>query len=266
MAGPINENACAQSAFNVVDKEHMSLTPRRGYLLQTFRDPNARWSNEDRTNWAPFITLERSYSALADNYAQEGKNEEAKKTLDMMDTYIPPERVYYDNQILPYISQLYKRLGNAEKSQKYSKYAMSYLEKAYNENATSQFTSRDIGQAELYVQSLIASTELDKSQAVGQLEKAQSIVEKLLPIADRQSQGLLTYRKDQLNAMLTEKKGDIKKAIGLYEQFFEKYAAAVANSPSDFIGEFNEMRNHADALKQQIGIADTLIKKDSLKK
>jgi hypothetical protein len=257
--GPIKEDVCAQSALNIIDKDHISLTPKRGYFLQTFSDPDARWSNEDRTNYPPFFSMQRTYFGLADNFAREGKIAEANKTLDMMDMKIPPERVVYDDRIVPLISQLYKRLGNEEKAKKYSKYALVELEKAYNEtvgNATP--SGRDINQAEQYAQALIAS---------GDIEKAQTVLQRLLTVSpDKQSQGLISFRMEQVNAMLTEKKGDKKAALALYDQFFSRYGQAIANSGAEFAAEFGELHNHVEDLRKQLTVGDTLIKKDSSKK
>ena len=219
--GPLKEDVSAESANNLVQTP--SLIPKRGYLLTTFRDRQARWSNEDRTNYPPFFSFQRTYYALADHYISEGKMAEAKKTLDLLDSVIPPERVKYDDQIMPLVGQLYGRLGDKAKAKKYAGYANAELEKAYNETAdASKLSAREMQAGEIYVQGLIAS---------GDVEKAQTVLQKLATQApDQNSQGLVMFRTDQVGAMIAEKKGDKRKAVQLYDQFFARYGQAIANS------------------------------------
>jgi tetratricopeptide (TPR) repeat protein len=257
--GPMNEALSAEAAFNVIDKEHLSKTPKRGYMLKTFSDPDARWSNEDRTNYSVFFSEQSAYFSLAENFANEGKIAEANKALDMMDKLIPPERVHYEERMMPAIAQLYKRLGNEEKAKKYSKYALTDLESSYNEIAgTAQLSTRDVEVGERYGEALIAA---------GDLEKAQTVLQHLLQGApDKQSQALVHYRNDQVSAMLEEKRGDKKKAIALYDQFFANWGPAIQNNP-DFSPEFNNLRAHVEELKKQLGMGrDSTAKKDSVKK
>jgi len=261
--GPMNEALAQEAAFNVIDKDHLSKTPKRGYMLQTFSDPKARWSNEDRTNYSVFFSEQSAYFGLAEQLAREGKIAEANKALDLMDKYIPIERVHYEDRIVPLISQIYKRLGNEEKAKKYSKFAMTDLEKSYNEigNAV-QLGQRDVETGERYAEALIASGDLDKAQAV-----LQHLIQSA---TDKQSQGLIMFRTEEVNAMITEKKGDKQKALTLYDQFFAKYGQAIVNSGADFATEFDELKKHVEDLRRQLGTAnspkDTAMKKDSVKK
>ncbi|MFI5264220.1 MAG: hypothetical protein ACHQM6_06870, partial [Candidatus Kapaibacterium sp.] len=258
--GPLKEDVCAEAVFNLV-KEPV-LTPKRGYLLNTFSDPQARWSNEDRTNYPPFFSFERTYYSLADHYANIGKLEEAKKTLDQLDKVIPPERVKYDDQIMPLVAQLYNRLGMPEKGKKYSKYSLADQEKAFDETAGQpKLSGRDMQVAEVYVQGLIAA---------GEIEKAQTALQRLASQAsDQNSEGLIMFRTDEVNAIMTEKKGDKKKAVQLYDAFFGKYGQAIANSGQELEAEFAPLRSHLQDLKKELGlmpVADTAAKKDTAKK
>lgn len=258
--GPINEDVSAQSAFNLVSTP--SLTPKRGYLINTFRDPAARWSNADRTNFAPFFSFQRAYYALAERFASEGKIEEAKKTLDILDTVIPPERVRYDDQIMPLVGQLYARLGNAAKAKKYSTYAIGDMEKAYNETANAaQLGSREAQGAVQYAEALIAAGEIEKAQTVLQhLAKA---------VTNPRDQGRFQFRILEVEAMMAEKRGDKPRAVALYDQFFDQYGKDLASTSLAF--EFDLLHDHVDSLKRSMGIASASkdsgnFKKDSLKK
>ncbi len=259
--GGLKEDVCTESAFNLVTTP--VLTPHRGYMLSTFRDPEARWSNEDRTNYPPFFSFERTYYALAEHFASAGKIDMAKKTLDQLDKVIPPERVRYDDQIMPLIAQLYNRIGYTEKGKKYSKYALSDLERTYEEaNASQKLSQRDLQGAMLYVQGLMTA---------GEVEKAQSVLMNLQQKSpDQSASGLLGVRIDQVTAMMAEKKGDKKKAVQLWDQFFAKYGEAINNSGADFVAEFAPVRDHVVALKKELGMLPTGdsagMKKDSIKK
>jgi hypothetical protein len=260
-AGEINEEVCAQGVFNVVDKDHISTTPKRGYMLQTFSDPAARWSNEDRTNLAPFYSIERAFYELAARYTREGKVPEANKTLAIMDAKIPPERVAYDDRLIPALADIYKRLGNETFVKKYSNIAVTNLEKMYSHiAANTQLSEQEVEQGVAYVQALIEH---------GDIEKAQTVIEHVAQTAtDKQGKVLATYKYDQVSAMLEEKKGDKKKAIAMYEQFFTHWGPAVAGSP-EFSAEMNQLRIHVEELKRQLGMGapqDTTAKKDSVKK
>ncbi|MFI5263750.1 MAG: hypothetical protein ACHQM6_04465, partial [Candidatus Kapaibacterium sp.] len=255
--GPMNEALAAEGAFNVVDKDHLSKTPKRGYIIQTFSDPDARWSNEDRTNYSVFFSVQSAYYSLAEQFADEGKIAEANKALDMMDKLIPIERVHYEDRMIPLVSTLYKRLGNQEKAKKYSKFALTDLEKSYNEIAgTAQLGQRDAEVGERYAEALIAAGDLDKAQAVLQhLAQAST---------DKQSQGLIMFRTEEVNAMMTEKKGDKKQALALYDQFFGKYGQAIAGSGAEFAAQFTELRNHVEDLRRELNPGSA--QKDSVKK
>src|SRR5438105_3337955 len=99
--------------------------------------------------------------------------------------------------------------------------------------------------SEMYIQGLIA---------VGELEKAQSVIQHLAPLAkDQTSQGYLQFRNDEVAAMMAEKKGDKQKALQLYDQFFAKYGQAIANSGEDFAAEFAILREHVEGLRKDLG-------------
>ncbi|MEP7235541.1 MAG: hypothetical protein ABI778_09620, partial [Ignavibacteriota bacterium] len=258
--GPIDVVKCSESAFNPVLTP--SQTPKRGYLLNTFRNPAAHWSNEDRTNYPPFFSFQRTYYALADRYASEGKAAEATKTLDLLDSLIPPERVKYDDQIMPLVAQLYNRLGFHDKAKKFSALSLGDQERAFNANAAApKLSSREMQTGEIYVQGLISA---------GEIEKAQSALQRLATqVEDQNSGGLIAFRTDEVNAMLAEKRGDKKKAVQMYDAFFEKYGQAIANSGQDLAAEFSELRAHLLSLKKELGILppqDTTAKKDTAKK
>ncbi|MDP4230770.1 MAG: hypothetical protein Q8916_10250, partial [Bacteroidota bacterium] len=247
--GVIREDVCAEAAFNLV-KEPV-LTPHRGYLLNTFRDPQARWSNEDRTNFAPFFSFERTYYALADHYANKGKIAEAKKTLDLLDSVIPPERVRYDDQIMPLMSQLASRIGYQDKSKRFAKFALVDLENAYNETANAtQLSAREIQNHVLYAEGLIGA---------GNIEKAQSVLQHLAQVVrNPQEQGRFQFRILEVEAMMAEKKGDKKKAVALYDEFFNRYGKDLAGTTLAY--EFDQLHEHLDSLKRSLGMA---IPKDS---
>ncbi len=239
----LREDVCAEAAFNLVTTP--VLTPHRGYLLNTFRDPQARWSNEDRTNFAPFFSFQQTYYSLADHFANVGKITEAKKALDMLDSVIPPERVHYDDQIMPLTAQLANRIGYAEKAKKFQKYALVDLQNQYNETANlPQLTGREMQGHVLYAEGLIAS---------GDIEKAQTILQHLAQVVKNpQDQGRFQFRILEVEAMMAEKRGDKQKAVALYDEFFKRYGRDLAGTSLAL--EFEGLQQHVDSLKHSLGM------------
>ena len=81
---------------------------------------------------------------------------EARKTLDLLDSLIPPERVHYDSQIMPLTAQLARRIGYEAKAKKFEKYALVDLQRTYDEVASApKLSPRDMQASLLYVQGLI---------------------------------------------------------------------------------------------------------------
>jgi len=140
---------------------------------------------------------------------------------------------------------------------------LAISKKAYDEAiATPKLTNREMQSAMQYVQGLMSAGEVEKAQTV-----LQQVMQKT---PDQNAQGLLGVRMDQVNAMMAEKKGDKKKAVQLWDQFFAKYGQAIDNSGAEFAAEFTPVREHLAELKKELGMApagdSSAAKKDSVKK
>jgi hypothetical protein len=235
----VNEKATAASCLMPVKTPFKEF--HLGYLLNTFSDPEARWSNADRTNFGEFVSVQRSYLILAQYYINTNRDADAKKTLDMLAQLVPPERVMYPQNMAAEVSKLYSRVGDSKQAERFSKVALSRLQKEYEESGNTNDPEMQLGYAEALM-------------AVGKYEEAFTVVQKLRTgLADNNPyRGNIELRWQQLNAVITERKGDKKKAVQMYEQIFATYGRSLPGSPYE--DEFNRLMLHVDTLKKELGM------------
>ncbi len=239
---PVNEQSSAEICLKLVNTVHKEY--HRGYLLNTFRDKDARWSNADRTNTPPFYCYQRSYEVLAQYYYAKHQFADVKKVLDMLNQALPPERVEYVEGTATEIAQLYKSIGDEAKAKKFSKIAMAKLEEEYQQSLSSNPSMRD-----LFIQLQYAETLL----SLGDVDKAFPILDRLHQNPpDAQMRGNIELRWQQASAMLAEKKGDKKKAVEIYDRLFATFGGSLPGSAYD--DEFKLVRIHLDSLKMQLGL------------
>jgi hypothetical protein len=236
----ISEKVTAQSCLMPVKTPFKEY--HLGYLVNTFTDPAARWSNSDRTNFAEFVSLQRSYLLLAQYYINTARQADAKKTLDKLVELVPPERVMYTPSLSNEIAKLYVAVGDASKAERFSKVALSKLQKEYEQSLTTNDPETQLGYGEALM-------------GAGKYEEALPVLQKLRGgLAENNPyRGNVELRWQQLNAVLTERKGDKKKAVQMYDQIFAIYGRSLPGSPYE--DEFNRIKMHVDTLKQQLGMA-----------
>lgn len=252
---PVNEKAFYESCFNIVKtpvKEY-----HRGFLINTFRDPEARWSNADRTNDAPFYSYQHAYELLAAYYLSTGKPDQAIKALNILDEYVPPERVAYVGNTAAEISQLYRKAGDTKKADKFAHFALGKLEKEYQNTLTGTLSQREIMTQLTYAETLIG---------VGEMDKALQVISKMREtVTDQSFRGNIELRYMQISAMAAEKKGDKKKAAELFDKLFATFGQSLTGS--EYEEEFNRLHAHVDSLHQQLGDATVAAPtKDTAKK
>ncbi len=232
----INEKASAKAALEPVKTAFNE--PHPGYLINTFSDPDARWSNADRTNFAEFVTNERAYTMLAQYYINTNRPEEAKKTLNKLAELMPPERVLYPQNLASEVSRLFSKAGDAKQSERYSKIALARLKAEYGNGVSS-----DPSVQYEYVEALIG---------LGKYDEAYGIIQTLHASAgDVPYKANVELRYQQLTAMMTERK-DKKKAVELYDRIFAIYGNSLVGS--QYEDEFEKIKLHLDSLKQELGM------------
>jgi hypothetical protein len=234
-----HEDAC----FNLVKTPFKE--PHRGYMLNTYTDPAARWSNDDRTNDAPFFSIERSYEMLAEYYLAKGQPKDAIRTLDTLDKYVPPERVtYVIGNLAGRIAQIYANAGDKAKSNKYNHFALKAWEDQYNETINEKTPDeRTMGIRIQYADALIGA---------GQYDKAYEIYNNMRQTnTDKQYGGPIELRWMQLTAMNSERKGDKRAAAQMLDKLFGMFGSELPKT--QYAEEFALVKEHLDSLHRQLG-------------
>lgn len=239
----INEQAQAEECFKMVKEPVKEF--HRGFLVNTFTDPAARWSNDDRTNDAPFYTTQSAYEQLAEYYMAKGRPQDAKKALDALDATVPPTRVTYSiANLAGRMSQIYSAVGDKTMSAKYSHIALASLEEEYNET----LKSATLGSRETAVQSQYADALIE----AGQIDKAFDIYNRLRSNSqDQQWRGNIELRWMQLSAMIAERKGDKRGALALWDKLFAQFGPSLPRS--QYEAEFIRIKEHVDSMHRQLG-------------
>ncbi len=218
----INEPVVASMFMNFVTEP--SKTPKRGLLLNTFMDPSANWSNEDRTNEPSFFSYQNSYANLAAQYLANEEYDKAKKVLDVLKQRIPPERVRYNGMIATLLSQQLRKVGDTVSARSFARSALKDYEEEivllmekniYDEGSLGQY----LFGSETYI-------------LLGEPETAAAILSKVLPnLPNKGESAQFELRLMQAQAMILEKKGDKKGAYAKYEELFAKYGNAMGATP-----------------------------------
>ncbi|HYM19423.1 MAG TPA: DUF2723 domain-containing protein [Candidatus Kapabacteria bacterium] len=239
----VYEKQHAGACFDIVKTPHKE--PYRGFMINTFRDPAARWSNDDRTNDAPFFSIERTYEMLAEYYLSKNQPQDAKRALDTLDYYVPPERVTYSvGNLSGRISQIYAAVGDKKMATKYGTFALKGWEDEYNET----LTEKTLDERGLYAQTQYA----DALIGAGQYDKAFSIYNNLRQTnTDKQFAGPIELRWMQLSAMNAERKGDKRTAVSLYDKLFATFGSELPKT--QYAQEFALVQMHLDSLHRQLG-------------
>jgi tetratricopeptide (TPR) repeat protein len=219
----INEPVVASMLMNFASEP--SMTPKRGMLMNTFMNPNASWSNEDRTNDPSFFSYQNSYANLAAHYIANEEYDKAKKVLDVLKQRIPPQRVRYNGMIASLLSQQLRKIGDTASSRLFARAALKdYEDEVILLMEKNTFDEGNLGQylfgAETYI-------------SLGEPETAAAILQKVMPnLPNKGEAAQFELRLMQAQAMMLEKKGDKKAAYAKYEELFNKYGNAMGATPA----------------------------------
>jgi tetratricopeptide (TPR) repeat protein len=240
----INEPVVAATILNFVSEP--SQTPKRGFLMKTFMDPNASWSNEDRTNEPSFFSYQNSYLNLAAYYITNEQFDKAKQTLSVLAQRIPPDRVRYNGMIATTLAGQLRKLGDTVTANKYAKTAL----KDYEEEISAFMDRGEFDQSNLGPYLFGSETYI----LLNEPESAAAILSKVLPNLPRTGEAAqFELRLMQAQAMVLEKKGDKKAALAKYEELFNKYGNAMGATPS-YQEDFQSLILKRYELMHELGI------------
>jgi hypothetical protein len=150
--GDIDEAKYVQTAYTV--PRELVLTPSRGMILNSYRDPAANRSVlDDRYGTSTYFQL---YGRLANYYIMKGNMPEAHRALDTMMARLPANLVNYDQGILQWVGQSYGLAGDDAKQRFYLQAAVKSLssgapeEEAAGEGGQDAALRKQIRTADLY--------------------------------------------------------------------------------------------------------------------
>jgi len=219
----INEPVVASSILNFVSEP--SKTPKRGFLLNTFMNPDAHWSNDDRTNDPSFFSMQNSYLNLASYYIVNEQYDKAKQTLNILNKRIPPDRVRYNGMIATTLAGQFRKLGDSASARMYAKTAI----KDYEEEISALMDKGIFDPNYLGPYLFGAETYI----LLNEPESAAAVLSKVMPnLSGRSEVAQFELRLLQAQAMIREKKGDKKGALEKYDELFKKYGNAMGATPA----------------------------------
>jgi tetratricopeptide (TPR) repeat protein len=216
----VNEEAMSKMLLTFTDE--YSLTPKRAMHLNTFSDPKAHWSNDDRTNDPSFVSYQGSYINLAGYYIKMEELARAKAVLDTLRRRIPPDRVKYLGITAQLIAKQYRRVGDDSSAKYFAGVALNDFQMRIAEAKTEGEVSNELGAYLFAVESLL------------EMEDPQGALDLMMPVMPRlnpRDKPQFELRQMQAEAMLSEQKGDKKAALDKYNQLFSKYGSAMAGTP-----------------------------------
>lgn len=242
----INEPLYRAVAFNEVKEP--SKEPKRGIMIRTYNDPNSgRSSLDDRYGVQTYTLL---YAQLANHYIQQGNKPEAKKALDLLMHYLPPEIVDYEYSLLSVVAQLYTRIGDSEKALR--------LLRMVNAGATVPMEA--MSEDEMRRTFTLRFDMADAYLATGNYDSARIIYEGLrTQVGEGPDRNFLDYKIAVVEARKLDKAGNTAEAAKKYTEIVTKYGPSVAGTA--MAPEYEEVQRRQTELSGQAPAASDTAKK-----
>jgi tetratricopeptide (TPR) repeat protein len=227
-------NAPRMSEFLMTNVTTPSSDAKRGMILRTYNDPNARFSYLDKQYAINYFL---GYMRYASAMLERNMPAEASKALETLDKRLPPELVrstYYPADV---IADLYERIGNPKMTQKYAAIALGYLNNDIQETDPNREMQRKFRLANLYVLS-------------GKYDEGAKIFEELKKATNENGPGPMTFRLLEISARKFEAAGNKQAALAKYDEMIQMVGVPEEQMPADF----QPMLAKRNKLRQELGV------------
>lgn len=227
-------NAARMSEFLMTNVTTPSSEPKRGMMLRTYNDPNARFSYLDKQYAINYFL---GYMRYASAMLETNMTAEASKALETLDKRLPPEIVRSEFYPADVIADLYERIGNPKMTQKYAAIALGYLNNDKQESDPNRELQRKFRLANLYVLS-------------GKYDEGAKIFEELKKATNENGPGPMTFRLLEISARKFEAAGNKQAALAKYDEMIQMVGVPEEQLPADF----KPMLAKRNKLRQELGI------------
>ncbi|HEY6171852.1 MAG TPA: DUF2723 domain-containing protein [Candidatus Kapabacteria bacterium] len=225
-------NATRMSEFLMTDITTPSSDAKRGMILRTYNDPNARFSYLDKQYAINYFL---GYMRYASSMLEKNMPSEASKALETLDKRLPPEIVRSEYYPADVIADLYERIGNPKMTQKYAAIALGYLNNGKQETDPNREMQRKFRLANLYVLS-------------GKYDEGAKIFEELKIATNENGPGPMTFRLLEISARKFEAAGNKQAALAKYDEMVLMVGVPEEQMPDDFQPMLERRRKLREAL------------------
>jgi hypothetical protein len=234
----VNEPLYSAMAYNL--PKSPSLTPARGMVLETYRDPEANLSAQDQRYAQSYFYM---YFRLANHFIKVGKPAEARRALDTCEARLSPSTLGPDYRYADLFAQLYDAAGDSIKSVKYMKMAVADTKQPSadaGDQSNGSAASIQFRLAEVYLKS-------------GMLDSARALYLKLQGEVQGGDRQVMDFKILEVDARILDKKGDKKGAYDKYVQLAKAFAPLAS---SGLAPEYATLDARRAALAKELGIVD----------
>lgn len=225
-------NARRMAEFLMTNITTPSSDPKRGMMLRTYNDPNARVSYLDKQYAINYFL---GYMRYASAMLEKNMPAEASKALETLDKRLPPELIRSEYYPADVIADLYERIGNPKMTQKYAAIALGYLTTDKQESEPNREMQRKFRLANLYVLS-------------GKYDEGAKIFEELKKATNENGPGPMTFRLLEISARKFEAAGDKQAALAKYDEMVQMVGVPEEQMPDDFKPMLERRRKLREAL------------------
>lgn len=227
-------NAARMGEFLMTTVTTPSSDAKRGMMLRTYNDPNARFSYLDKQYAINYFL---GYMRYASSMLEKNMPAEASKALETLDKRLPPEIVRSEYYPADVIADLYERIGNPKMTQKYAGIALGLIGDDKQESDPNRELQRKFRLGNLYVLS-------------GKYDEGAKIFEELKKATNENGPGPMTFRLLEVEARKFEAAGNKLAALAKYDEMLLMVGAPDDQLPDDF----KPMLAKRNKLRQELGI------------
>ncbi len=225
-------NAARMSEFLMTNITTPSSDAKRGMMLRTYNDPNARFSYLDKQYAINYFL---GYMRYASSMLDKNMPAEASNALEVLDKRLPPEIVRSEFYPADVIADLYQRSGNEKMTQKYASIALGLIGDDKQESDPNREMQRKFRLANLYVLS-------------GKYDEGAKIFEELKKATNENGPGPMTFRLLEISARKFEAAGNKQAALAKYDEMLMMVGVPEDQMPADFKPMLERRRKLREAL------------------